>query len=295
MPLDYAAPDTLEGAISLLAHAEGARILAGGQGLLPDLKLGLESATLLVDLTGLANLRTVTTQPGGGIRIGAMVTLSEVAENGELQGRYRALTEAAAAVGDRQLRNRATLGGALLHTAAGLDLPAAVIALDGTVNLRNNAGNATMAPDTLQVNRTGLGPAVVLTSIDLPDRLGGSAYVKFPHPASHYAICGVAAHVSLTVDGSVGSCRFGLTGATERPQHMSELEAALEGKKPGGELISEAMGLAVKELTCVSDLAASAEYRGHLVDVLARQALSRALEDAARLAPGAQERRKKDV
>ncbi len=305
-PLDYAAPEGLEAAIRLLERTPGARPLAGGQSLLVDLKLDRQSAALLVDLRKLPELRgiqmprietsafasapkaTVVMDPNAeaasrtGLMIGALTTCAEIAAHRVIQLRYAALAEAAASLGDPQVRHRSTLGGNLAQNDPAGDLQAAVLALGGALHLAGPYG-----PRSLPASRfftgprqTALQPGEIITAVELntPDGLAGSAYEKMKNPASGYAICGAAAYLELLPNKTI--CRVAVSGAFENPLELEEIGEALSARLPTPEKIKAAVGRARLAQPGRSDLFASGEYRVHLARVLAERALLRALKQA---------------
>jgi carbon-monoxide dehydrogenase medium subunit len=261
---DYARPSTVEEAIAALGSAEEGKILAGGQSLLPVLRLRLAAPTVLVDLGAVPGLGGVRLD-GGELVIGAMTTHAEVAASGLVREHAPLLAAAAATVGDRQVRHRGTLGGSLAHADPASDLPAAVLALGGTVVLRGPRGER-------RVPLTGFYTGV-FSSVKEPDELvvevrvprtgaAGWAYEKFTRRANDWAIVAVA-----VVDGRVGLVNMGPT-----PLRASATEAALAG----GASIEEAAALADEGTDPPADLAGTKEYRRHLARVLSRRALTTA-------------------
>jgi carbon-monoxide dehydrogenase medium subunit len=280
---EYAAPSSIEQAVSLLADRSSAVVLAGGQRVVPELRLGTRpTPSLLVDLRRLPELRGIAAADGdghGGLRLGALVTLDEVSRSNDVAGSWRALAEAAAAVGDRQVRNRSTVGGGLVDPRPGSDLPAALVALDAEVETTGPGRTRLVA---VEEALAGLEPGAIVTAVRLPARgqSAGSAYVKLRDPASCYAICGVAASVRAADDGGLPCCRVVVTGATSGVARLAELETSLSGAASSPERITSQMQAAAGRLDCISDLAASGEYRRHLVAVLGERALRTALERA---------------
>lgn len=279
-PFDYAAPDSLEEAVALLAANPGARVLAGGDSLLRAMKLRQIRPAQLVDLRRIRGLRGIEARDGGGLGIGAMTTRADIAAHDGLRQSYAAVAEAAAALGDPQVRNRATLGGCLC-VEEGDDLGAAMLAFDASVSLIGPDGRRVVATGEF-LNAAGPRQGEILASVELPAVPGrqGSAYVSMRHPATLEAVCGVAARVNLSADGTVQECRVAVVGATSGPTRLHTMEAALQGRRASGEQIAAAAAEATQGLSFRSDLFASAEYRGHLTRVLARRALARAVERA---------------
>jgi carbon-monoxide dehydrogenase medium subunit len=265
---DYQAADSVEHAIELLGSNADARLIAGGQSLLPLMKLRLSSPALLVDLNrvdGLAGIR----EDGDTLVIGALTRHEDLHRDATVGKRCPLLAHAAGEVGDPQVRHRGTLGGSLAHAAPEGDLPAALLALDGELVLRGSKGERTVAAKDFFVGTftTALAPQEVLTEVRVPATDAARwSYRKFHPRAQDWAIVGVAA----VIEGS--SARIALTGVGQRPVRAEAAEQAFTGTNA-----AEAAELAAEGISPPSDTAGSAEYRKHLVRVLTR----RALEEAA--------------
>lgn len=275
---DYAAPETLDQALGALADDPDARVLAGGQSLVPLLKMRLARPGKLVDLGRLDDLRYVRSD-GDAVEIGAMTRHADVAGSDALSGAGRALREAAAAVGDAQVRNRGTLGGSLAHADPSADLTAAALALDAEIRVRSASGERSVGADDffLGLWTTALEPDEVLTAVRfrVPDGSRG-AYVAQRHPASGFALVGVAAVLEMDGD-ACSSVRLGVTGAGSAPFRLPDVEDALAGSTLDEETVRaacEGAGEAVENPQ--SDVQASADYRRALTEVMARRAVLRA-------------------
>ncbi|HSH82012.1 MAG TPA: xanthine dehydrogenase family protein subunit M [Herpetosiphonaceae bacterium] len=275
----YAAPRTLDEAIQLLQANPDAKVLAGGHSLLPLMKTRLAAPPMLVDIGKIADLRRIAAD--GVLHIGATVTYHEIEHSTDVAERCPLLVETARNIGDPQVRNRGTLGGALAHSDPAADMTAVLLALGGDVKARGPRGERTIPADDLFVDmlQTQLEPDEILTEITIPQSHGrtGMAYEKFAHPASGYAIVGVAAVVQLGGDGTVSACRIGVTGAGPKAQRAAAAEKLLSGKTPTADTIAAAAAQADSGLDLLSDLAGSEEYRAHLVRVQTRRALERAV------------------
>lgn len=273
----YYRPTTLQEAVSLLQREPEARLLAGGHSLLPAMKLRLSSPSALVDIGRIPELKGVRRQ-GDGWVIGAMTTHREI-EFSDLP----LLPEVAARVADPPVRNRGTIGGSLAHADPGADYPAAVLALEATLRAAGPAGERTIPADQFfqGLFTTALQPGEVLTEVRLPD-LGqgwGWAYEKFPHPASGYAVVGVAAVVRAE-GGSVREVRIGVTGAGPAAFRATAVEQALSGRPITPEALQSATQGAFDPAEMNSDSFASAEYRAALCRVLCQRAVQRAWQRA---------------
>jgi carbon-monoxide dehydrogenase medium subunit len=283
-PFEYLRPGSLQEAVGLLkARAGEAKLLAGGHSLLPLLKLRLSSPACLIDMgriSGLADIR----EADGGVRMGPMTTHQAIDGSPILRRRWTALAEAAATIGDVQVRNRGTLGGSLAHADPAADYPAPILAFESEIRVLGPGGERAIAARDFfrDLMTTAVREGEVITEVRLPGPPAGtgSAYVKFPHPASRFAVVGVAA--VLTVEGgTVRRARIGITGAAATGRRAAAAEGSLEGGPPTAERLAAAADRAAEGLECLGDLVASPEYRAHLVQVMARRALQAAAERAA--------------
>lgn len=280
----YTAPASLEEALTLLSGTAGARALAGGHSLLLEPGRSRVIPSALIDLRKIQGLNGVQTLADNSLQIGAMTTLATIGVNALVRERYPALAEAIATVGDAQVRNRATIGGNLVDNDPAADLPAVALALNAQLALAGPAGTRTTGMEEWITGpfQTSLAASELLTAIILPAPAprSGSAYEKFEHPASLYAIAGVAASITLGDDGRISACQVALTGAATHAQRLHAVEAALIGQQPEAATLAAAAAQADTGLTFNGDRFASAEYREHLTRVLTQRALTRALERA---------------
>ncbi len=277
-PFDYAAPESLSEALQLLASAENARPLAGGQSLIPMMKLRLSAPSLLVDLGRIADLHYIA-QTNGSIRIGAMSTHHQVATSETLRQNCPLLAEAAGRIGDVQVRNLGTIGGSLAHHDPAADYPAALQALRAQLRLVSQAGERTVSIEDFLVDpfTTSLRPgeivAEVIVAADGPGT--GSAYLKLQQPASGFAVVGVAAQLGAS-NGAISLARVGLTGVAGKSYRARAVEQALEGKPVTAATLSGAARLAAEGVEPLNDLFAKADYRAHVARVYTRRALEQA-------------------
>lgn len=282
-PFTYAAPESLDEALVLLKKNKDARLLAGGQSLLTEMKLQRIAPSMLIDLHKIQALHGIEQSRDGTLHIGAMTTFVEIAEAQSIQESYPILIEAVNGTRDAQVRNFRTIGGALAFNAFGADLPAVVLALGATLTL--SSPDRTLTVSAAEFNEEALQAGqlehMVITAINFPPviRGGGSAYDKHKNRASGYALCGVASSVTLAPDGTLYECRIAVTGATRYATRLTGAEAALNGK-PAIEETIEAAGQVAGELNSISDLAASAEYRAYLTSTLTESSLARAIARA---------------
>ncbi|MFQ5967949.1 MAG: FAD binding domain-containing protein [Acidimicrobiia bacterium] len=280
---DYHRPSTVEEAIGLLSSIEGARALAGGHSLLPAMKLRLSTPTALVDIGRIPGLSGIQSD-GDHLTIGALTTHAEVERSELVKGDCPILAEAAATIGDHQVRNLGTIGGSLAHADPAADYPTVVTALGATITATGSGGQREIAAsDFFQgLFATALEDGELITSVQVP-KLGvgtGGAYVKHRHPASSYAVVGVAALVALA-DGTCSEVRVSIGGVTANPVSISGATKALGGKEPTDDAIAAAAGTVADAISDpIGDLYASGEFRVHLAEVLTKRALSAAVDRA---------------
>ena len=275
---DYHRPTTLAEAAALLSKDPEARPLAGGHSLLPAMKLRLASPSALVDLSQVAELRGIR-EGDGGLRIGAFTTHTEVADSALVKKSCALLAETAGMIGDQQVRNRGTIGGSVAHADPGADYPAALLALGATVVTGGAQSRKIPIADFYKgLLSTALVQGEILTELLVPNYGAGTggAYLKHRHPASSFAVVGVAALV--TVAGGVCSkVSLAAGGVSVNPVRLSDAEATLAGKAPDAAAFAAAAakvgGGVVKP---IADLYASGEFRVHLASVLVRRALEKA-------------------
>ena len=279
-PFEYHAPSTLQEAIALLTQYDGeAKILAGGHSLLPIMNLRLAQPKALIDIgkiPGLSGIR----EDNGTIVIGAMTTHYLVESSSLLKQKVPILPETAAVIGDVQVRNRGTIGGSIAHADPAGDLPGAAVALDMQLKAVGPRGERTLSAREFFVDilTTALQPDEILTEIRVPAMAPrtGSAYEKFPNPASRYAIVGAAAVVTLDGNGVCQKASIGLNGVTGTPVAAVGVEQTLVGKRVNDQAIQEASAKAADGLEPLGDIFASAAYRAHLARVFTKRALTRA-------------------
>ena len=258
----YHRPDSLEEAVSKLSGATEGKLMGGGMTLIPTLKQRLAHPSDLVDLKGISSLRGIK-EEGGAIVIGAMMTHAEVAGSAVVKSKIPALAALAESIGDPQVRNRGTIGGSIANNDPAADYPAAVVGLGATV--RTNKREIAADDFFTGLFETTLEDGEIITAVafPVPDKAG---YAKFPNPASRYAIVGV-----MAAQGP-GGTRVAVTGAGPCVFRDSEMEAALANKF-SADALSESSA-SVEDLN--GDIHASAEYRAHLIGVMAKRAVAAA-------------------
>ncbi len=273
---EYYAPSTVKEAVALLSQHKDAKIIAGGHSLLPAMKLRLAQPAALVDIGKIPDLAGIK-MGKDGMTIGALTTHVTIALSDEMRARCPALPEAASLIGDRQVRNRGTIGGSLAHADPAADYPAVMLALGAEIMVAGPNGERTIKAGDFFTGlmTTALASDEVITSIHIPapQPHSGCAYVKFPHPASRYAMVGVCAWLSLDDKGACTKASIGITGAGPHAMRARDTEAELEGKFMDDAAISTAAAKAANGIDCTSDIHASADYRAHLVRVFTEKAV----------------------
>lgn len=278
-PFEYLAPTTIEEAIALLGrHGDDAKVLAGGHSLLPLMKLRLAAPAVLIDLGGIPGLQGIRDH-GDQIAIGAMTRYVDLQRSSLLQERVPMLPAATAQVGDAQVRNRGTLGGALAHADPAGDMPAVAVALGGTIVASGPTGprEVPLADFFQDIFTSALAPDEIITEIRI-DAPSGRAqrYESFRRRAADWATIGAAAVVT-SVRGVVTETRVVLTNAGPTPMVAEDVAAALVGRPADLAAVQAAAGHAAAGLTPTADLNASSQYKRHLATVLTRRALEGAL------------------
>ena len=279
---DYHRPSSVQEAVQILSDNPDAKVLAGGHSLIPVMKLRLATPSALVDIGRIEALQGIS-RANGSLRIGACVTYNEIASSDVVQDAAPLLAEAAGQIGDRQVRYRGTIGGNLSHADPASDLPAAALALGATLHVAGPSGSRSVSASEFFVDlmMTALQADEILTGVEIPAAAAGtgSAYVKFEHPASGYALCGAAAVVTR---GAGGSC----TGASLCFNGVSATAvdaAAVASSLVGSDLSDGAIESAVSNLSipdAAGDMFASASYRQELAKVIGAQALRTARDRA---------------
>ncbi len=271
---DYVAPESLDEALTALqGGGEDAKVLAGGHSLLPLMKLRLAAPSLLVDLRRVPGLSGIQREDGT-VRIGAMTTHVAVVQAG-----LGLASTAAGTIADPQVRNRGTLGGSLAHGDPASDMPAVLLAAEGSVTIRGSSGQREVSAADLFEDflTTAVGDGEILTEVRLPTMDGyGFGYEKFNRRAEDWAMVAVCALVKKAGDGSCEDVRIGLTHMSSTPLRATAAEQALRGGPLDADAIAAAAEQAAEGTDPPADLNASAEYKRHLARVLCRRALEQA-------------------
>jgi carbon-monoxide dehydrogenase medium subunit len=279
---DYYRAGSVAEAGDLLRKYPGAKLLAGGHSLIPLLKLRLTSPPVVVDIGRIDELKGITASQGT-IRIGALTTHAELASSPAIVELCPILAEAAAQIGDPAVRNRGTIGGNVAHADPASDLPAVLTALGARFVITGPGGNRTEdAAHFFQgTMTTALGEHDMLTAVEIPAKSPsqGMAYAKFIHPASRYAVIGVAA-VLTAGNGKCAAAAIALGGLVPRPMRASSVEKALVGQTLSPEVIAKAANQVAGDLgtDILGDIFASAGYRKAVAPVWVKRALTRAAE-----------------
>ena len=280
---EYHAPGSVQEALGLLGKLEDAKILAGGHSLVPMMKLRLAQPKHLIDLRKVPGLGGIK-EEGGTIVIGAMTTHWEVESSKLLQSKCPILSETAKIIGDPAVRNKGTIGGSLAHADPAADMPATVIALGAELVCQGAKNRRTVKVDDWfqGLMATALGEDELLVEIRVPALAAGtgSAYMKFAHPASRFAIVGAAAVVTVDRQGTCTKAGVGITGAGTRAVRARGVEAGLVGKRLDAATIEAAAQKAADGIDVQADLQGSVEYKSHLCRVFARRAVEAALKNA---------------
>jgi carbon-monoxide dehydrogenase medium subunit len=282
---DYLAPTSLDEALAALAEGgDELKILAGGQSLIPLLKLRLAAPATLMDLgrvPGLTDLQCTSS----GLTIGAMVTHDRVMSDSALRSNWPILTDAGADLADPLIRARGTFGGSLVHGDPAGDWPAVALALDAVLHLRSSRGSRQVAAGDFFtfLFTTDIAEDEILTHVTLPVPTAGtvSAYVKIAHPASGYAVAAAGVRLDLDPDGTCGRARIGLTGVSTTPVRSAGAEAALEGRVLDAAALRDAAAHAADGIDVTGDTYAPSSYRSHLIGVVVRRAADKALARSA--------------
>ena len=284
---DYHSPSTVREAVTILNDNADAKVLAGGHSLIPMMKLRLAEPSALIDLGRVDGISYINADVGA-LAIGSMTSYYDIVTSDAVASNAPVLAEAASQVADPQVRNMGTIGGSLAHGDPAADLPAVMLALGAELVASSHASFGRVSTRTISADdffvdlfTTALAANEILTEIRIPAAAAGSgaAYAKMANKASHFAIVGVAA--SVTVEG--GTCtatRIGVTGAGASASRASESESRLVGSSLDEGAIFSAAGHVTDGIELNEDIHASAEYRDHLTKVFALRAINAAVARA---------------
>ena len=280
---DYHAPGTLDEALGLLGSLDDPKVMSGGQSLLPMLKLRLASPANIVDIGRIPDLDTLA-EEDGFLRIGALVTETELEQSAVVAERYPILLDTAKVIADPLVRNRATICGNIAHGDPANDHPATMLALGAQVVATGPGGARTIDVGEFFFGlfMTALGEDEILTEIRIPAPASnsGGAYVKLERKVGDYAVAGSAVQLSLAGDGTVASAGIGLTNLGIAPIRATAGEDALTGQAPSGDAIAAAAQAAADATEPIADRRGSVEYKQNMARVLTARAIRKALARA---------------
>lgn len=279
---DYHDPTTVDEVLALLQrYGDDAKLLAGGQSLIPVLNMRLARPKALIDLNRVESLAYIK-EEDGVLAIGAMTRHAAVEKSGLVARRQPLLTETMRHIGHIQIRNRGTIGGSIVHADPAAELPALLVALDGTLRIAGGDGVREVPAEEffLMYFTTAVQAGELLVEVRipvLPERTG-FAFEELARRHGDFALAGVACTLTLADDGTIQDCRLGLTGVSMTPVRARDAEDLLKGQAPDPAVFAAAADAVRQAVMPDSDIHATAEYRQHLCGVLTERALARALE-----------------
>lgn len=278
---EYHAPETIDEVFELIKrHGSTAKVLAGGHSLVPMMKLRLAKIEHLVDLKKLRPSLSYIREENGDIAIGALTSHSDLELSQLLREKALPLAEAAGVIGDVQVRNMGTLGGSLSHADPAADQPAPALALEVKIVAQDSSGKRIIPAGQFFSGffSTALRTEELLVEVRVPvlDTNAGAAYLKYPHPASGYAVCGVAAVLITNDEGECTTCRVGITGIADGAYRASNVELAMEGHSITANLIEKASESATDNVEPLEDNFAGVEYRRVLACAFVKRTLIKA-------------------
>ena len=280
---EYAAPQTVPEAIAFLQNNKEAKILSGGQSLIPLMKFRLATPPLLVDINRIRGLDYIR-EEGGWLRVGALVREAELEDSPIVQSKYMLLLETSSSIADPLVRNLATLAGNLAHADPANDHPAAMLAYRAQVVATGPKGQRTIGIDDFFTGAfsTVLASNEILTEVRIPTPPphSGGAYQKLERKVGDFATAGVAVQLNLDGKGNIQQIGIGLTNVAATALRAKRSEDVLRGKSPDAKLIAQAGQLAQQDCDPGNDLRGSEEYKRNMVRVLTMRALEQALARA---------------
>lgn len=285
-PFDYYAPTTVEEALSYLTEfGYDAKPLAGGQSLIPMMNFRLAQPSVLVDLNNISELSYIRPDDDGGVLLGAMSRHKTVGQDPLIAGKFPLVHETIKKIGTPQIRTRGTFGGSLSHADPSAELATISVALNGRFKLRNQKGERWVPANEFFIGSftSALEPDELLVEINLPcmPERSGWSLMEIARRHNDFALIGVAAVVSLDINGSCEHARIVLLSAGDRPMEASQAVDLLKGQKPTSDIIQAAADMASSaDIDPGGDIHATAEFRRHLAKVLSRRALHEAFKRA---------------
>ena len=279
---EYHRPGTLDEALDILSDQEDAKVLAGGQSLIPLMKLRFAAPAHVIDINRIPDLEGIA-EERGRLRIGALTRNNAIVDSDVIGARYPVMAAAAPMISDPIVRNLGTMGGSLCHADPAGDWGSVLLALGGSVVLKSKRGEREVPAGEFLVDTftTSLEPDEILTEVRIPApsvRSGGT-YLKLERKVGDFATVAVAVQLSLD-DGKVGSAGIALTAVGSKNIEATEAESSLSGADPGDEVFAEAARRAAEAASPISDVRGSAEYKRHIIEVFVRRGLGKALEMA---------------
>ncbi|MGL4608443.1 MAG: FAD binding domain-containing protein [Trueperaceae bacterium] len=273
---DYHVPSSIDEAIKLMAQNSDAKLLAGGHSLLPAMKLRLATPSAIIDLKKLKSSLQYIKEDGNVITIGALTTHAAIADSKVAQQKIPLIAETAANIGDMQVRNLGTIGGALAHADPAADFPAAILVAEAEMVIQGPDGKRTVKADEFFQGffATAVQAGEILVEIRVPVHKGGS-YQKFPHPASGYAVAAVAALIERN-GNTISKCRVAVNGVAGGAYRATEVEKALEGQIYSADAAAKAAEHTVSGIDVLEDPFADASYRSQLAKQLTQRAITAA-------------------
>lgn len=277
---EYHAPESVDDAVGLLSSHEDAKVLAGGQSLVPMMSFRLARPAGIVDINGISDLDYIRCD-GGALQIGALARQTALEESSQVAACAPLLVAATAHVGHRAIRNRGTLAGSLAHNDPASEYPAVLMALGASVTAVSAGGSRVLSVEDLAGGHflsTALGPDELITEVSVPAQSGGHGFAEFARRHGDFAVAGAAAVVSMNGNGVASASITAFGGTT--PARLDEAEAALVGTDGGAAAVAAAAAAAASQFPTTDDIHGSADYRRALIDVLARQALQQAIANS---------------
>lgn len=281
---EYHPATSVDEAISLLQqYGDDAKLLAGGHSLIPTMKLRLAQPAHLIDLGKVSGLSYIR-EEDGAVAVGAMTPYRQIETSDVLAHNFAILPEGTSVIGDPAVRNRGTIGGSVAHSDPSADMPGIVLALKADIVTQGPNGSRTIKADDFFVGtfETALQPDEVLTELRFakPAAHTGSTYMKLANKASHYAVAGCAAVITLDSSGVCTAASVVITGAASKATRASGVEAALVGKQLDEATIADAASHAAEGLDLIEDIHGSKGYRGQMAQVMARRSVASAASRA---------------
>ena len=274
---EYHAPESVDDAAGLLSSHEDAKVLAGGQSLVPMMSFRLARPARIVDINGISDLDYIRCD-GGALQIGATARQTAVEESSDVGACAPLLVAATGHVGHRAIRNRGTLAGSLAHNDPASEYPAVLMALGASVTAVSAGGSRVLSVEDLVSGHflsTALGSDELITEVSVPAQSGGHGFAEFARRHGDFAVAGAAAVVSMNGSGVASASITAFGGTT--PARLDEAEAALVGTDGGSGAVAEAAAAAASQFPSTDDIHGSADYRRALIDVLTRRALQQAI------------------